>query len=133
MHSLDLYIKIIIFLFYYYIRVHVFNSSWLNILVQISYFLCWSTKCIWWTHHNMSFFISYPLSALVHISSLEPNRRLSSWYHHLGLIKGMIWKMPCTNIFLSARLGHSCETWWSKHDSPYYSKQNSKFYHRVKF
>jgi hypothetical protein len=41
-HLLDLHIKTIIFLFYNY--VHVFNSSqkWLNILVQISYFLCWS-------------------------------------------------------------------------------------------
>ena len=35
-------------------------------------------------------------------------------------------------LVLSARLDHSCETWWNKHDS-YYSKQNSKFYYRVKF
>ena len=34
---------------------------------------------------------------------------------------------------LSACLGHSCETGWNKHDSSYYSKQNSKFYHRVLF
>jgi len=34
---------------------------------------------------------------------------------------------------LSARLCYSCETGWNKHDSTYYSKQNSKFYHRVKF
>jgi len=33
---------------------------------------------------------------------------------------------------LSARVGHSCETGWNKHDSSYYSKQNLKFYHRVK-
>jgi hypothetical protein len=30
-------------------------------------------------------------------------------------------------------LGHSCETGWNKHDSSYYSKQNSEFYNRVKF
>jgi len=58
---MDLYIKTINFLFYNYI----FNSSqkWLNILLQISYFHCWS---IWWTDHNMSFFASYPLSARGH-------------------------------------------------------------------
>ena len=28
---------------------------------------------------------------------------------------------------LSARLGHSCETVWNKHDSSYYSIHNSKF------
>ena len=27
--------------------------------------------------------------------------RLSGWYHDLGLIKGMIWKMPCSNLYLS--------------------------------
>jgi hypothetical protein len=58
--------------------------------------------------------------------------RLSGWYHDLGLIKGMIWKMACNNLYLWARLGHSFETGWNKHDSFYYSKQNSKFYHRVK-
>ena len=47
--------------------------------------------------HNMSFFISYPLSALIHISSLEPIL-LSGWYHDLRLIKGMIWKMQCNNL-----------------------------------
>jgi len=31
-------------------------------------------------------------------------------------------------LALSAHLGHSCETGWNKHDSSYYSKQNSKFY-----
>jgi hypothetical protein len=36
-------------------------------------------------------------------------------------------------LALSARLDHSCETGWNKHDSSYYSKQNSKFYYRVKF
>jgi hypothetical protein len=36
-------------------------------------------------------------------------------------------------LALSACLGHSCETGWNKHDSSYYSKQNSKVYHRVKF
>ena len=30
--------------------------------------------------------------------------------YDLGLIKGMIWKMPCNNLYLSARLGHSCKT-----------------------
>ena len=34
-------------------------------------------------------------------------------------------------LALSARLGNSCETGWNKHDCSY--KQNSKFYHRVKF
>jgi hypothetical protein len=29
-------------------------------------------------------------------------------------------------LALSARLGHSCETEWNKHDSSHYSKQNSK-------
>jgi len=40
----------------------------------------------------------------------------------------------CTNspkavnkLVISAHLGHSCETGWNKHDSSYYSKQNSKF------
>jgi hypothetical protein len=32
---------------------------------------------------------------------------------------------------LSSRVDHSCETGWNKHGSFYYSKQNSKFYHRV--
>jgi hypothetical protein len=36
-------------------------------------------------------------------------------------------------LALSARLGHSCETGWNKHDSSDHSKQNSKVYHRVKF
>jgi len=36
-------------------------------------------------------------------------------------------------LALSACLDHSCETGWNKHDSSYYSKQNSKFYYRVKF
>jgi uncharacterized protein Usg len=36
-------------------------------------------------------------------------------------------------LALSAHLGHSCETGCNKYDSSYYSKQNSKFYHRVKF
>jgi hypothetical protein len=27
--------------------------------------------------------------------------RLSGWYYDLGLIKGMIWKMPCNNIYIS--------------------------------
>jgi len=36
-------------------------------------------------------------------------------------------------LVLSARLGHSFETGWNKHDSSCYSKQNSKFYHRVNF
>ena len=36
-------------------------------------------------------------------------------------------------LALSARLGHSCETERTKHDSSYYSKQSSKFYHRVNF
>jgi hypothetical protein len=49
-------------------------------------------------------------------------------------------RKACNNILeafdkltLSTRLGHSCETGWNKHNSSYYSKQNSKFYHRVKF
>ena len=29
-------------------------------------------------------------------------------------------------LALSACLGHSCEIGWNKHDSSYYSKQNSK-------
>jgi hypothetical protein len=29
-------------------------------------------------------------------------------------------------LALSARLDHSCETGWNKHDSSYYSKQSSK-------
>jgi hypothetical protein len=29
-------------------------------------------------------------------------------------------------LALSAHLGHSCETEWNKHDSSYYSKQNSQ-------
>ena len=36
-------------------------------------------------------------------------------------------------LAFSARLDHSCETGWNKHNSSYYSKQNSKFYCRVKF
>jgi hypothetical protein len=36
-------------------------------------------------------------------------------------------------LALSARLDHSCETWWNRYDSSYYSKQNSKFYYSVKF
>ena len=28
---------------------------------------------------------------------------LSGWYHELGLIKGMIWKMQCNNLHLSLR------------------------------
>ena len=28
-------------------------------------------------------------------------------------------------LAVSDRLGHSCETGWNKHDSSYYSKQNS--------
>jgi hypothetical protein len=49
-------------------------------------------------------------------------------------------RKACSNIpeainklAFSASLGHTCETGWNKHDSSYYSKQNSKFYHRVKF
>jgi hypothetical protein len=34
-----------------------------------SYFLCWSI-CL--AYHDMSFFISYPLTAFAHISSIEP-------------------------------------------------------------
>ena len=26
--------------------------------------------------------------------------RLSGWYHDLGLIKGMVWKMSCNNLYL---------------------------------
>ena len=29
-------------------------------------------------------------------------------------------------LALSARLGHSCDTGWTKHDSSYYSKQKVK-------
>jgi hypothetical protein len=29
-------------------------------------------------------------------------------------------------------LDHSCKTGWNKHDSSYYSKQSSKFYHGLK-
>jgi hypothetical protein len=36
-------------------------------------------------------------------------------------------------LALSTCFGHFCETGWNKHDSSYYSKQNSKFYYRVKF
>jgi hypothetical protein len=25
---------------------------------------------------------------------------LSCWYHDLGLIKGVIWKMPCNNLYI---------------------------------
>ena len=49
-------------------------------------------------------------------------------------------RKACNNIpeavnklVFSAHLDHSCETVWNKHDSSYYSKQNSKFYYRVKF
>jgi hypothetical protein len=35
-------------------------------------------------------------------------------------------------LALSAHLGHSCETGWIKHDSSYYSKQNSKVLPQVK-
>ena len=35
-------------------------------------------------------------------------------------------------LALSARIDNSCETGWNKHESSYYSKQNLKFYHRVK-
>jgi hypothetical protein len=34
--------------------------------------------------------------------------------------------LPVNKLALSARLGHSCETEWNKHDSSHYSKQNSK-------
>jgi len=30
-------------------------------------------------------------------------------------------------LALSSHLGYSCETGWNKHDSSYYSKQNSSF------
>ena len=36
-------------------------------------------------------------------------------------------------LAFSARLDHSCETVLNNHDASYYSKQNSKFYYRVKY
>lgn len=36
-------------------------------------------------------------------------------------------------LALSACFGHSCEIGWNKLDASYHSKQNSKFYDRVKF
>jgi hypothetical protein len=50
---------------------------------------------------------------------LKPSGR----YRSLGMITVLIWKRACIN--LSARLDYSCETGWNKHDSSYYSKQNS--------
>ena len=35
-------------------------------------------------------------------------------------------------LALSTHLDHSCATGWNKHDSSYYSIQNSKLYYRVK-
>ena len=47
----------------------------------------------------MAFFISYPLSALGHDISPRADR-LEGWYHERGLIKGMIWKMTCYDLFI---------------------------------
>ena len=52
---------------------------------------------------------------------LKPSGR----YRSLGMITVLIWKRACINLWLSARLDYSCETGWNKHDSSYYSKQNS--------
>jgi hypothetical protein len=46
----------------------------------------------------MSFFISYPCSPRSYI--IPWAYRLSGWYHDLGLIKGMVWKMSCNNLYL---------------------------------
>ena len=95
MYLLNMHIKTIDFLFCNY----VFNSSqkWLSILVHISYFLCWS---------NM---ISISLHVIFHITPVISPRayiipwayRISGWYHDLGLIKGMLWKMSYNNLYLS--------------------------------
>jgi hypothetical protein len=79
---LELHIKIIHFLFYYFVIN--FSQNWPNILEQISYFICWSIinitvfilqlPCVWkktwrrviYIDYYMEFFISFPLLALGH-------------------------------------------------------------------
>ena len=50
----------------------------------------------------MSFFHIIPF--ISRRSSIIPwAYRLSGWYHDLGLIKGMIWKMSCNNLHVYAQ------------------------------
>ena len=46
--------------------------------------------------YYMAFFISYPLSALGHDISPRAKGMIFEW----GLIKGMIWKMTCYDMFI---------------------------------
>jgi hypothetical protein len=64
-------------------------------LVQSSYFLCWSTFFFVYDKHiitcHFSYRILYQPSFIYHPLSLSA----------LGLIKGMIWIMPCNNLYIS--------------------------------
>ena len=95
MHLLDLCIKTINFLFYYY----VFNSNqkWLNICVHVSYFLRRSTYMI-----NISWLIIFHIIPFIsqHSYIIPWVYRFSGLYHDLGLIKGMIWKVSCNDLFI---------------------------------
>ena len=46
--------------------------------------------------YHLSYHTLYQPSFIYHSSSL----RLSGWYNDLGLIKGVLWKMPCNNLYL---------------------------------
>ena len=103
------------------------------------------------------------LQGIFHIISFISPR--SCMIYECGLRKGMIWNMPCYDLFiiyfnsgntvfrkfmnidrkvcntfqkqlinlLYQPIWATCETGWNNNDSSYYSKQNSKFYHRVNF
>ena len=88
MHLLDLYIKTIIFLFYNYI--YVSNSSqndwtfWYKSVIS-SVEVYENIITCHFSYHTLyqPSFIYHPLSLMV-----------------LGLIKGMIWKLPCNNLYI---------------------------------
>jgi hypothetical protein len=88
-HLLDLYIKTMIFLFYSYI--HVFNSSqndwtfwYKSVISSIEVYDKHVITC------HFSYHTLYQPSFIYHPLSVTA----------LGLIKGMIWKMPCDNLYL---------------------------------
>ena len=95
-YLLELYIKTIMFLFCNYI--HVFNSSqndwpfWYKSVIS-------SVEV--YDKHIITCHFSYHTLISPHSYIIPGAYWLSGWYHDLGLIKGMIWKMPCNNLYIS--------------------------------
>ena len=102
-----------------YIYICVFDPLYANLMLMLLFILTDNTNI--WTSIDLYYYF-------LHQRPIQ----LSSGIYTKTLGLNNIPEAVNIVAWSAARLCHSSEIGWNKHNSSYYAKQNSMFYHRVK-